>query len=1740
MLDAIGSSSYVGRDDAAQAEEARRRAEEAARRAAEEARRRAEEARRRAEEAKRQAEAARKAAEEAEAKARQTQAQADKDKAAQLKADHQAKQQQALKTEAQAVLKEKEHGLAKARLKDVQDNRAPSAPSTATQDAQAQVDKAKTTAAFYEPAKSNNVVPLVNGSGPLLVTPALDRSSPASTWAKPVQAAPQHDVDGYAKQIQDVYDQSGAAAAAQQLALAEGDTGLSPEQRKQLMAKAQPVVDKIAETAGKEARHTELPADGQAGKTAGIDDQAEYRGLVGDLASAADAAGDPAQTRHIADLILSNTAKSKSTGGRADTLDLLGAGLSALPPGKTALRDMVMLSLNADAPESATAGSVLGDSAQSRALTAAYLSSPDGLTGPGVGDASDPDIAAAYTRYTVEQAQASKLLADQLQAKLGKTAPEDDPAGWEMYTARRKTANQDQAKAEQAIAAELRLTYKADPNNKAATENAAHGIADRYRSDPLMQKAVAHAQQTVLTESPTQRATNTQLNDVNRKAATLDDLTGRQRDGDKSVTSQQIQAARKQYEAAQKDLLGKVKTELDETYKHLPDGLMIRSDDPLADAAEQLASRYGDDPEMTVVVKAATDIRRINDTAVLGNEAQIDKLGQALPKGVDPSVKRLVMDDEGVKKVVDTYVADSAGKVDETYRTQGTVAGAEALRDLTDPAKHAGVTPQIAAQVINKSQPTVAKIVEDIHDLSPKGKDGRPYGTDMGAGIKVADALSQAVDVAAGGSDVVNKQYDSPEIQKAIQDTAHLIATKPAADMTMFGFKDAVGNGYATLALQTVAEIKTMKLDEVDMNGVGKADEEQRKVWEDVTLRSISQGLDQLQDKVDHTSEETMKGMAPLLAQGKHAPNLTEEQFLNGQRAMTAKDKDLAGAVKKGYEDFDQLGYRLVRTGEAVEFYAKDLGDLKGYKDVSDGRNKLMADDKSTTIMLSSNSASRRMATQVARTMLSDDLKNGGLDAQYYGIGAQATGDLTEFLAETYYIKGVNAGPEGKAVNLPGAEIDVSRSAHIPYFGGAAIWGVGGGLQAALTTYLFNNVHIGGDFGPLRKGLLLGLVGGFAAFHLMQAGMAAARIAPHSFGEGSNAFSRGANTAADWMDKQIAKLGAKFFQAAESGENSWGLYVKEGTARDRWTRLAVEATPGLVKQLVGLMTIATVWDLSGVIFNAAELDGSKRDVFKLVTQGTNLVSDSVLLRLQVREMVLRSIGKEALKDPAFATAFEQLGLRGAGAQAFKDGANGGWRALGNSKFLNWFEGIFTKEGTKEMLADSFKRYFFKEAVGEGGKSVLKFAVLGDNPIGWAVNILYMATTIGNWAYDHNKNVNNFERYDRTFMEGAGLDHAHAEVMDQHHWWSGDAKVDGFLKAYEAQGGDPAKFIDYINHTDTKMLDAMIGASEHMDDKLDKDGKVPITQEDQAFLALPMDPTKVDVSKYTVIGYNGQSKRYEDPVTQTYWDGHGRWFYDPKIGNMMGTTPARKDGLVFYDPAMASNTYSSAGSGFTRPIELTSKAGWENFMLANGMPLPPKAPPPITPPNAGDFLSLPADPSKLDLKKDTRFSYDEGDKRYHDKTTHMAFADGKWYFDPKAAGNDGNPYGTVSYDPNTRVLYAKGDKKVQLDPKDSGEFDRWVAATQAGGGAPVDNGDPALPPAPDVPPGANVYVVKKGDYIEKIAGYDADVKAQIYALNPWLNDRMEGRDPNDLPGQDPDIIHPGDPLILPNGYKPPRG
>jgi hypothetical protein len=116
-------------------------------------------------------------------------------------------------------------------------------------------------------------------------------------------------------------------------------------------------------------------------------------------------------------------------------------------------------------------------------------------------------------------------------------------------------------------------------------------------------------------------------------------------------------------------------------------------------------------------------------------------------------------------------------------------------------------------------------------------------------------------------------------------------------------------------------------------------------------------------------------------------------------------------------------------------------------------------------------------------------------------------------------------------------------------------------------------------------------------------------------------------------------------------------------------------------------------------------------------------------------------------------------------------------------------------------------------------------------------------------------------------------------------------------------------------------------------KLDSDGKPVLTQDDQAYLALPPDPTKGDVSRYSVIGYNGATKRWEDPVTRMYWTPEAKqWIYDGRISNSTGTIPPERDPPISYDPITGTLQRSST----YRMVRPESVAGLENWMFVNGL------------------------------------------------------------------------------------------------------------------------------------------------------------------------------------------------------------
>ncbi|WP_457446092.1 cell envelope integrity protein TolA [Roseateles sp. P5_E4] len=1571
MLDAVGSSSFVGRDDAAQAEEARRRAEEAARRAAEEARRRAEEARRRAEEAKRQAEAARKAAEEAQAKAEQTRAQQDQEKAAKLKDEHKAKQADALKAEAQAVFKEKEHGLAKARLKDAQDNRAPAAPSAATQEAQKQVDKARATYAFYDPLAAaplfNSGSPFINGLGPLRATPPLGGNNPLSPGLEPLQSKPplgsnpppflqpmqgvpvaKHDVDGYAQQIRDVYAQSGAATAAQQLAQAMGDTSLSPEQRKQLMAKAQPVVSKLAETAGQEARHTDLQADGQAGKTTGIDDKAEYHALVDDLATAADAAGDPAQARQLARTLLDHLAAPAKPGGGADGLDLFGDALRAHNVGKGALHDAVLFALQS--PQNAPAGSVLAAPPDALASTVRLIA---GVPEPaGVAGASPTDLAAMKT-YTDDEIDLShELLLDarKKEAELAKYKPgsEDYEKAAQAYRSAANLTIRERAKSEQAIAAELRQTYKADAKNAVATEDAAHEIAKRFRDDPEAQMVVDAALKTVKTENAQQRDTGNKLYEFHRATDQVTTLQA-QLNATGHTDEGAYKTALADYETKRNAVMETLGHEISLATAGEPDG--AARDKAIDDAAMGLVDRYLGDEDLTRMAAAARIISHTESAS--GTTNQMLALGKAMPADTSLQIRELVMSDPGVKKLVDSYVNESAQAVTDAYdkgvkdykdeygdtyrRDKNYAAPATAatrkLMELTDPAKHPELTPEITARIVNKlfgpdGNGTLDKVIDDVslhgdHSAELMTIDGTPEdfksfrGMDndmlMGYGLKDFDEIiggvSTVIDRAAAGSHPTGNSADgkpvmaweSDEVQKAVESAGQSFTMNivenwgPQQGRLNGGFQRAIANGSgATLALETARQEKDFQF-KMDWGPAGGHEVDLAKE----TLQSTAKGLDDLKKNSRQLFEDKHKDMAALeVPQLRFGKLMTEEQQQKALQAVIKQHPDFAKAFEDGKRTLDARGYQLLRDTEMVTFYGQDdrLGKQDGYSQVDDKRKALLDDDYTKTMLMGSDAASTRIKEQAVHSSL-NWMRDAGITPPAaagvvpVNLYLQWTGDFAENAIENNKLKGVYGAGYGRLGN------------HGP--AAAASWGAVGVTQLWFTDYLYHNLKFDSSE-SWRKPVLLGLVGGFAGIKVLEAGAALAHKGAQAL---PPSMQRVLNDTRGLPSLSTIERGSEFTRTAE------------------WKSIG----------FFGLLHAdAAVWDASRVNSEINNfVDGKPVDQRNFWTATVNLSNDVAISTLEFKG------AWNLLKDPLVTTEEAKRIAAQGGAAVTRDGPIKAAQLAIEGAVNKYALGRF---GLKAVMTPAN----IYEAVGKFMAKKLPFMEAG--PAGWLATMAWTATDLVNWYGNEQKIHKQLESVDRDFLSAAGMSPGAADNLADrdllkanfNRWLSGESLAEGLLDAYSDAKGDPDKFVDWVNELQrTGRLEQVRQASEY-----DTDKQAP--EHYEAFLALPEDPTKVDLS-YSSVAYNGSKKRFEDPMTQTYYRG-GSWVYDKDIAAAPGAAkvndPNKAHYFIDYNPK-SREIHCMADVN----IRLSARGGegLKNWLQAHGMAPPPLPKPDDTPP-----------------------------------------------------------------------------------------------------------------------------------------------------------------------------------------------
>jgi hypothetical protein len=249
-----------------------------------------------------------------------------------------------------------------------------------------------------------------------------------------------------------------------------------------------------------------------------------------------------------------------------------------------------------------------------------------------------------------------------------------------------------------------------------------------------------------------------------------------------------------------------------------------------------------------------------------------------------------------------------------------------------------------------------------------------------------------------------------------------------------------------------------------------------------------------------------------------------------------------------------------------------------------------------------------------------------------------------------------------------------------------------------------------------------------------------------------------------------------------------------------------------------------------------------------------------------------------------------------------------------------------------------------------------------NPIGFWVNVAYLGTTGVNWVVDQHRYIKDLEQFDNVFLRAAGVNQPQADVLKRHAFWTGDGKGDGFALAYQSLGGDPTKFVDYINSLDPKKLEAAIDAMSKLPDHVQPPDKQPVLPvSPDYYLSLPTDGSIPPNDPRFV--FNEKANRYEDAYTHMYYH-DGKWIYaGPKDAG------AGADQLVSFDPV-------------TRKVTKTDGLrSWDEQINAAGLRHDDL--------NAA-YLALPDDPTKVDLARFPTIRYNADKKRYEDTATGLYF------------------------------------------------------------------------------------------------------------------------------------------------------
>jgi hypothetical protein len=796
-----------------------------------------------------------------------------------------------------------------------------------------------------------------------------------------------------------------------------------------------------------------------------------------------------------------------------------------------------------------------------------------------------------------------------------------------------------------AIAAELRLSYQANPNNEQATDAAEQAIVARYGNSSEVKQWSSAALKTVLTETPAERATNEDLAKVDQAGSKLSELQSEQASG-KDVSNAQIAAAQQSYQSLQQQLLVDSENELTALRGTMVSQCHLGTPGQEAAAKEAalepnavvaMTADHVADPELTSAIQAAAICQNV--TSAQGLDAQIAALGKGVPAGLDPTVKSMVLADPAIKAIMASYVSNAAQQIAEANQQVGPLDCADTLQSiivqqLEPMISSPELLSQLTAQILNASMPTINSMLSEVPAIEvevPNGPMSRfteNFAPDSAAHVQIALDLSQVVDVAAASGNSSTGVYDTPQITDAINGVARAIATNPQAKLQP-GLTAAVGQGYATLALATALQTQQLTPGSMSAGSGALTSDTAFDGWKKTTvsnmLADINTGIGQFETDVNNTFASVAASAPQLSAQGAFGPDMPDATFNDGVSAMTnglpksssgpavAAVPGLKKTLQQGMNSIAALGYRLIATSDAVSFYEHTtLGQNPAYAKIDTSTDTLMTSANSISAELWSPAARQKVVVQQLRQALAS-----GAGAQYFSLGAQTVGDLVEFLAETYY--GNSAGQTPGALVLQDDAgnqliLNAERVGHTPF---AAAWALGGGLQGLLTDWVVQNSHPGGPLPDMRKVLTVMIVGGFGTLHVSQSALAVLR----------NAAANG------WLGSGLGGTDPV------SGKDT----VKSGTLLDSATRLTVEPTLGLIQALTTLMGLATLSDAAGLVYDATGLQpfagGTAQQATNSGFVAANFVSDLMLLRLQARGWGQQLLGQAVFADPAASSAF---------------------------------------------------------------------------------------------------------------------------------------------------------------------------------------------------------------------------------------------------------------------------------------------------------------------------------------------------------------------------------------------------------------------------------------------------------------------------------------------------------------------